>query len=100
MLRFPGKRILIVDDEESIRELVSDSLRSRDIEVDCAASSEEALELAARHSYDTILCDLNLESAVRLANLRIRPSRPHPGKPGIALRGEAGLHFHDRRPRG
>ncbi len=57
-----GKRILIVDDEESIRELVSDGLRSRDIEVDCAASSEEALELAARHTYDTILCDLNLES--------------------------------------
>ena len=58
-----GKRILVVDDEESIRELVSESLRARNILVDVAASSEEALNLATRHSYDAILCDLNLESA-------------------------------------
>ena len=58
-----GKRILVVDDEESIRQLVSVSLRSRDIVVDCAASSEECLELAGANSYDAILCDLNLESA-------------------------------------
>ncbi len=57
-----GKRILVLDDEESIRELVSDSLRARNILVDVAASSEEGLDLAGRHSYDVILCDLNLES--------------------------------------
>jgi two-component system NtrC family sensor kinase len=57
-----GKRMLLVDDEESIRELVSESLRARNILVDAAASSEEGLDLAARHSYDVILCDLNLET--------------------------------------
>ena len=57
-----GKCILVVDDAESIRELVSDSLRARNILVDVAASSEEGLELATRHSYDVILCDLNLET--------------------------------------
>src|SRR5579862_8768595 len=57
-----GKRILVVDDEESIRELVSDSLRARNILVDVAASSVEGLDMAPRHSYDVILCDLNLES--------------------------------------
>jgi CheY-like chemotaxis protein len=57
-----GKRILVVDDEESIRELVADSLRARDIFVDCAASSGEGLELVNAHSYDAILCDLNLEA--------------------------------------
>jgi two-component system NtrC family sensor kinase len=62
-----GKRILVVDDEEGIRELVVDSLTARSISVDCAASSEQALELAARHSYDAILCDLNLESESGLA---------------------------------
>jgi PAS domain S-box-containing protein len=62
-----GKRILVVDDEEGIRELVSDSLAARSIFVDCAASSEEALELASRHSYDAIVCDLNLESESGLA---------------------------------
>ena len=56
------KRILVVDDEESILELVSDSLGARGCRVDRAGSSEKALELAARNSYDAILCDLNLES--------------------------------------
>jgi two-component system, NtrC family, sensor kinase len=62
-----GKRILVVDDEESIRELVGDSLRARNMLVDTAASSEEGLELATRHTYDAILCDLNLESESGLA---------------------------------
>ena len=35
--------------------------------MDRAASSEHGLELAARHSYDAILCDLNLESGSGLA---------------------------------
>ena len=56
------KKILVVDDEESILELVTDSLSSRGCHVDCAASSENALELASRNIYDVILCDLNLES--------------------------------------
>jgi CheY-like chemotaxis protein len=62
-----GKRILVVDDEEGIRELVADSLGSRNISVDTAGSSEEGLQLATRHSYDAILCDLNLESETGLA---------------------------------
>jgi two-component system NtrC family sensor kinase len=56
------KKILVVDDEESILELVTDSLGPRGCLVDRAASSEKALELANRNSYDVILCDLNLES--------------------------------------
>jgi PAS domain S-box-containing protein len=55
------KKILVVDDEESILELVTDSLTGRGCLVDCAASSEHALELASRNIYDVILCDLNLE---------------------------------------
>jgi PAS domain S-box-containing protein len=57
------KKILVVDDEESILELVTDSLSGRGCLVDCAASSEHAFELANRNIYDVILCDLNLESS-------------------------------------
>ncbi|HEX3376901.1 MAG TPA: PAS domain S-box protein, partial [Candidatus Acidoferrales bacterium] len=56
------KKILVVDDEESILELVTDSLTGRGCLVDCAATSEHGLELASRNIYDVILCDLNLES--------------------------------------
>ena len=57
-----GRKILVVDDEESILELVSDSMTARGCEVDRAASSESALALAAQNAYDVILCDLNLKS--------------------------------------
>jgi PAS domain S-box-containing protein len=57
------KKILVVDDEESILDLVIESLASRGCHADRASCSEDALERVARNSYDLILCDLNLESA-------------------------------------
>jgi two-component system NtrC family sensor kinase len=65
--RLTGKRILVVDDEEGIRELMADSLGARGVSVDCTGSFEQALELVARYSYDVILCDLHLESESGLA---------------------------------
>jgi CheY-like chemotaxis protein len=59
---FSMKKILVIDDEESILDLVSESLRAHGSLVDLATSSEQALELTSRKSYDVILCDLNLES--------------------------------------
>lgn len=56
------RKILVVDDEESILELVADTLGARGCLVDRAPSSEQALDLASQNSYDVILCDLNLES--------------------------------------
>jgi PAS domain S-box-containing protein len=58
----PPRKLLVVDDEESILELVTDSLGGRGFQVDRAASFDQGLELADRNSYDVILCDLNLES--------------------------------------
>jgi len=60
MLSLRGRSILVVDDEESIGELVRDGLSSRGLVVDSASTAEEALRLAATRSYDAVLCDLNL----------------------------------------
>jgi two-component system NtrC family sensor kinase len=57
-----GKRILVVDDEEGIRELVTESLSGAGLLVDSSATFEDALERSARHRYDAIICDINLES--------------------------------------
>jgi PAS domain S-box-containing protein len=54
------RKLLIVDDEESIREIVQDGLSARGMNVECAASSEEALALLAGNTYDMVLCDFNL----------------------------------------
>ncbi len=55
-----GCNILVVDDEESIRELVSDGLLARGARVDVAASGEEALCLLDTRGYEVVICDVNL----------------------------------------
>ena len=57
---FQGHSLLIVDDEESIREIVEEGLSGRGMMVDTAGSSEEALSRLASNSYDIVLCDMNL----------------------------------------
>jgi PAS domain S-box-containing protein len=52
--------LLIVDDEESIREIVEEGLTARGMKVETAGSSEEALSRLASHNYDVVLSDLNL----------------------------------------
>jgi two-component system, NtrC family, sensor kinase len=55
-----GRSALIVDDEESIREIVEEGLALRGMRVDGVGSSEEALSKLASGSYDVVLCDMNL----------------------------------------
>jgi DNA-binding response OmpR family regulator len=55
-----GHSALVVDDEDSIREIVQEGLTARGMKVEGAASSEEALSHLADNSYDVILCDFNL----------------------------------------
>jgi DNA-binding response OmpR family regulator len=53
-------RVLVVDDEPQIRRTLATNLRARAIEVDLAASGEEALELAATRAHDAVILDLGL----------------------------------------
>lgn len=55
-----GHTVLVVDDEESIREIVQDSLLSRGMKVGVAESSEAALSYLASNPCDIVLCDFNL----------------------------------------
>ena len=55
-----NRSLLVLDDEESIRMLLTEGLTAQGMIVDCAATMEEALERVARRSYDVLLCDLNL----------------------------------------
>lgn len=54
------ERILAVDDDASILELVSDVLAEQDMEVRTASSGEEALELLEREPFDLVLLDIML----------------------------------------
>lgn len=53
-------RLLVVDDERSIRVTFRDTLSKHGYEVDVAADAEEALRLLAQQTYDTVLLDIVL----------------------------------------
>ena len=57
---YKGRSVMVLDDEESIRALLEEGLSPQGIRVDCAATVDEALELAKHRAYDVLLCDLNL----------------------------------------
>jgi len=58
-----NRKIMVVDDEESIRMLIAEGLSANGLEVDCAATAEEALGLVLRKKYDAVLCDLHLSGS-------------------------------------
>jgi PAS domain S-box-containing protein len=58
--RLAGLRILLVDDENDTREVVSRFLEECDVSVRQASSAEEALQLLAAESYDVLLSDIGM----------------------------------------
>ncbi|HEX9746814.1 MAG TPA: response regulator [Methylomirabilota bacterium] len=53
-------RILVVDDESIIAQLIADVLTGEDYDVDTAPDGRAALELIGRRAYDLILSDLRM----------------------------------------
>lgn len=52
------KRILVVDDEEQIRSMLTQMLEHEGFAVDTAGNGEEGLDLVTRHTYDLIITDM------------------------------------------
>ena len=55
-----SQRILIVDDEQVVREVLSDFLTSENFVVNAVASGEEALSELAKSHYDLVLTDMKM----------------------------------------
>lgn len=56
----PAARLLVVDDEPDVAELIREILQRDGFQVDHAESAEAALTLARDHAYALILSDLNM----------------------------------------
>ena len=63
-------RILVVDDEASVRESLNDWLMEDDYEVGLAASGEDAVSMAQEKSWDVILLDLKMPGMDGLETLK------------------------------
>lgn len=63
-------RLLVVEDENSLREDISKKLRLSGYEVDSCADGESALELLEMERYDLVLLDLNLPKIDGMSVLR------------------------------
>lgn len=55
-----ARRVLVVDDEPDVAELVAEILKKEGFAVDLAASGADALKRLEGHSYDVVLSDLNM----------------------------------------
>jgi CheY-like chemotaxis protein len=54
----PQKRVLVVDDDATIRELLASVLEKQSLTVDLAADGQEALDLLRENTYSVVLLDL------------------------------------------
>ena len=53
-------RILVVDDERAVRDLISDALKIEGHDVLTASDGKEGLDLISQHRFDLVFCDLRM----------------------------------------
>jgi two-component system, chemotaxis family, chemotaxis protein CheY len=63
-------RILAVDDSAAMRQMVEITLSSAGYDVAQAKDGREALEIAAKHSFDLVITDVNMPEMDGLALVR------------------------------
>ena len=64
----PG-RVLIVDDEQSMCELLEVDLRMRDFKTTWFTVAEEAFQALSKDSFDVVLTDLNMPGEIGRAHV-------------------------------
>ena len=70
-------RLLVVDDEESIREFLEIMLKKEGYEVTCAEDGAKAKELLGKKSFDMVISDLQMPNVTGLELLKhVRESYP------------------------
>ena len=82
-------RVLVVDDDPEVHELVTAQLKPEGLDVVCVSSGQEALEEVARETPGAILLDLAMPGMHGLTFLdRLRENPYHVGLPVIVITGK------------
>ncbi len=54
------ERILVVDDELLMRDFLTETLRRKDFDVDCAENGLQALQMVKKNAYDLVISDMKM----------------------------------------
>jgi len=81
-------KVLLVDDEKEFREVLSERLSRRGLEVDSAESGPTALAMAEKKAYDAVILDLAMPEMDGLEVLQ-RLLAKNPNHQVIVLTGQA-----------
>lgn len=79
VLKAPGARVLIVDDNDMNRIVLRSLMKGNEVSVDDAVSGEECLNLCAKNAYDVILMDYmmpRMDGKETLHNLKAMRDAP------------------------
>ena len=79
-------KILVIDDEKSIRKTLREILEYENFKVDEAADGVEGISLAEKESYDIILCDIKMPKADGMEVLE-KIQKVHPDTPVVMISG-------------
>lgn len=79
------KKILVVDDDDAIRNMVERVLRREHFEVESARDGFEAIEKLARNDYGTVLLDLMMPRIDGLGVLRFLETEPKAPQPRVIV---------------
>lgn len=70
-------RILVVDDEESIREFLEIMLRKEGYEITCAEDGQKAIDILKKKSFDMVISDLQMPNVTGIELLKhVKDSYP------------------------
>ena len=78
-------RVLIADDDQAIRQLVTTIIRREGLEVDAAADGAEAIEKLAEHDYAVILLDLMMPRLDGFGVIEFLVANPPESKPVVLV---------------
>lgn len=86
-----SKRILIVDDSPSIRQMVEVTLKSADYNVTVAVDGQNALDICQNETFDFVLTDVNMPNMDGITLVKsLRAMAAFSKTPIIVLTTEAG----------
>ena len=86
MAKFPGKDVMIVDDDQDIIEAIKEVLSEFDVEIRTTGNGNTAVEMIQEKTPDLLILDQMLPGRSGFLVLeKIRPLRKETGKPPVIM---------------